>query len=99
MSENMIRVVFCSAALSFLLFPACDQAFDPQQEFQPKLVVFSILSTDRESQYVRVEKNYVMATYDPATANADLSVKDAVVEIRDEMSNRRFSDTTLVRPD
>lgn len=95
----MSRVFLCIVVLLLLLSPACNQQFDPREEFQRKLVVFSILSTDRNMQFARVEQDYMPADYNPSASTEDKAVSDAIVILRDGNTTYRFADTMFARTD
>ncbi len=78
---------------------ACNQPFDPRGSLQRQLVVFSILSTDRDVQLVRVEQNYMPTDFDALAYTADNSVANALVTVRDGGITFRLRDTTLPRSD
>lgn len=78
---------------------ACNQPFDPRQPLQDQLVVFSILSTDRATQFVRVERNYMPAEYDALAYVSENSVDDVIVTLNDGRTIFRLRDTTFQRPD
>jgi hypothetical protein len=94
--------------------PSCNQPFDPTGPSDQQLVVFTILSTDRSVQFVRVTEPFLSAGFDPAsTANIDNFVTDANVNIetlghyeRDRYGYATFvegdhwhlRDSALVRP-
>lgn len=86
-------------ALLGLVSLVCDQPFDPRPPLQDQLVVFSILSTDRDAQFVRVERNYMAPDFDPQTYTSDNSVADAVVSLKDGNSTHDLHDTAFARPD
>lgn len=85
--------------LPLILFPSCSEQFDPRSELEPRLVLFSILSTERTEQYVRVEQNYMPPDYDPIAYKLDEAVGGAVVTINDGRATFRLSDTALTRAD
>ena len=78
---------------------SCNQPFDPRGSLDERLVVFSILSTDRTQQIVRVEHSYMPADFDPASSTTDLSVVGARVTIRSVSGQYVFHDTTFPRSD
>lgn len=87
-----------SCILVGLLF-ACNQPFDPRGDLDQKPVVFSVLSTDRNVQFVRVERTYMPAGYDPGADTADKSIRNATVTISNGGLTIRLRDTTLPRSD
>jgi len=95
----MIRthIVFFIFASYFLT--SCNQPFDPRGPLNRKLVVYSILSTDRVEQFVRVEHSYMPTDFDPMASTSDKSVLDAVVLLKRGNLTYRLRDTTFNRPD
>ncbi len=89
-------IAFC--LIAFILL-SCNQPFDPRGELDLKPVVFCILSTDRNLQFVRVERSYMPAGYDALSDTSDHSIRDAIVTIRDGGLTMRLRDTTLPRSD
>ena len=81
------------------LFIGCDQPFDPRGSLDKRLVVFSVLSTDRDAQFVRVEQVYMPAGYDALVDTADRFVGQAEVQIMQGGSTRTLVDTTMPRTD
>ena len=81
------------------VFVSCNQPFDPRGELDPKPVVFSVISTDRNAQFVRVERCYMPAGYDPTAYTADSFISNAVVTINGAGQARELRDTTLLRSD
>ncbi len=96
MSRNL-SLFFSFVATLFLL--SCSQSFDSKAPFQPKLVVFSIFSTDRTAQFVRVEGDYMPAGYDPLSYAVDNTIPGANVTVRDGSATYVLRDTTFSRGD
>jgi hypothetical protein len=82
-----------------VLLLSCDQPFDPRGELDQKPVVFSVLSTDRNVQFVRVERSYMLAGYEALADTSDKSVRNAIVSITDGAVTVQLRDTTLPRGD
>jgi hypothetical protein len=96
MSRNSAVFVGLVATL-FLL--GCSQSFDSKAPFQPRLVVFSVLSNDRTAQFVRVEGDYMPAGFDPLSSSADNAILGAIVTLRDGFTSYRLRDTVMNRQD
>lgn len=96
MSRNSAVSISFVATL-FLL--CCNQSFDSRAPFQPQLVVFSVLSTDRTAQIVRLEGNYMPDGYDPLSSTADNEIPGAMVTVRDGSTTYRLRDTVMDRQD
>ena len=83
----------------FTLLSACNQPFDPRAPLKEQLVVFSILSTDRDVQFVRVQSTYMPPEFNPLTYVSDNAITDAVVNIKGLSGNYILRDTILARQD
>ena len=81
----------------FLL--SCNQSFDSKASFQPQIVVFSVLSTDRTTQFVRVEGDYMPVGYDPLSSTTDNAISSATVTIKDGTTTYLLRDTVMARED
>jgi hypothetical protein len=78
---------------------ACNQPFDPRGPLDQKLVLFSVLSTDRSQQIVRVERDYMPVDYDALAYTADVSVAGASVALKSGTVTYVLRDTTFPRSD
>ncbi len=83
----------------WLLLLSCNQPFEPKGEFHKQLVVFSILSTDRDTQVVRLSTNYDPPALNPYEITQEQLVSDAVVTITDGNSLFSLKQSPLPRPD
>ena len=91
------RSLFAFAALFMLA--ACNDNFDPRAPLDSKIVVFSVLSTDRDMQFVTVQRNYMPNSFDPVSYSSDNSLNDALVTLRESNRTYVLRDTVLARPD
>jgi hypothetical protein len=82
-----------------LALVSCDQSFDPRSQLDNELVVFSILSTDRNAQFVRVESTYMPPDYNPLSYTANNFLSDAIVSIKAPNGIFQLCDTLLPRTD
>jgi hypothetical protein len=85
--------------LATLFLLSCNQPFDPRAPFQERLVVFSVLSMDRNAHFVRVERNYMPPDFDPLAVVDDKAIPSAQVTVTDGIATYRLRDTTLPRLD
>ena len=87
--------------VSFILLISlsCEQPFDPRAPLDKQIVLYALLSTDRNEQYVRVERNYMPEGFDPTQYTSDASLADAIVTIKDPSRLFVFRDTVLPRSD
>jgi hypothetical protein len=81
------------------LLVACNQPFDPKGDLDQKPVVFAVLSTDRNVQFVRVERSYMPGEYDAVIDTSDKAVQYAIVTLSDGTQTMHLRDTTLERSD
>ncbi len=91
------RVALLCVCLMF--FSGCDSSFDPRAPLDEQIVVFSVLSTDRKSQFVRVQQTYMPREFNPASYITDNAVRDAIVSFRASNGVYFLRDTLLARPD
>ncbi len=82
-----------------LVFLSCNRPFNPKGPVEEQLVVYSVLSTDRDIQFVRVYTNYNVSGFDPFQNNSDMPVKNARVVITGPRGPYTLKDTLLARPD
>ncbi len=90
------QLILC--CVGFLL-SGCNDNFDPRAPFQEQMVIFSVLSTDRTAQFVRVQRNYMPAEFNPLSHTANDFLSDAIVTIRESNKVFRLRDTLLTRAD
>jgi len=95
-SLRLTMVAFCVVCG---LLSSCDQPFDPRGDLDQRPVVFSVLSTDRNLQFVRVERSYMPVGYNALAYNADNFISNAVVTISTGNLTMQLRDTTLPRSD
>jgi hypothetical protein len=80
------------------LFLSCDETFNPNGLHKPKMVVYAVMSTESDTQYVRVYATYPVAS-NPPSMSTEPSVSDAQVTITQGTTVFSFRDTTLQRAD
>lgn len=93
-----------STSLAFLVLMAvvslsCDDSIKPSAEFNPRLAVFSVLSTATDTQFVRVAMSYDPPNNNPFLNTDDHSLDDAVVTMSDGTNTYPFRFTTVARED
>lgn len=77
----------------------CDNAINPSAPSEPRLVVFSVLSTQSDTQFVRVYSSYNAPDNNPLLNNKEQVISDARVIISDGINLFPFQYRTLGRPD
>lgn len=92
MNTRVILVVVLAAG-----FLSCEVPFSPRGPFEPDLVVYSVLSNTRSSQFVRVYHTYSPPELDPYAYRNDSVVSDASVRIFSGGDSHDFRDTVIHR--
>jgi hypothetical protein len=92
-------IPFSCAWFLVLWTSGCNQPFEPKAEFQRKLVIYSILYSDRTTQLARVYTNYDVQGFDPYTNTTDPQIGNALVSISSGSNIYLLNDTTFQRPD
>lgn len=82
-----------------LLLSGCHHTFSPKGPVEEQLVVYSVLSTDSDIQFVRVYSNYDVSGFDPFGNTSDQAVVGAQVTVAGPSGTYVFRDTLLRRPD
>jgi hypothetical protein len=87
------------AASLGLAFVSCNQPFDPRGPLDRQLVVFTVFSTDRSAQFVRVNSTYMPDGFDPASYVAEPWLSDASATLKVVVKTCILRDTMLARAD
>ena len=82
-----------------LLFLSCNKPFDPKGPVEELTVVYSVISTDSDVQFVRVYSNYDVSGFNPFESSTDSPIAGAQVVITGPHGSYTFKDTLLPRPD
>ncbi len=92
-----MRKLFTALSMGTLLITGgCDDSFTPIINYKDNLVVYSVLSTTSDTQYVRVYTTYNPPNYDPFSASYYTPVTDAQVVLTDNIGlSVTFRDTML----
>lgn len=98
-SFNSIAAAIIVAIAAVLSCQSCDQTFDAQSPFENRLVIYSLLSTDQNHQFVRLYTNYAVQGYDPSQNTVDHAITGARVGVMGPEASYVFRDTLLRRPD
>lgn len=97
---SIIQRTFAATSLvSLLVCSGCDRSFDPRGPYQKRLVVYSILSTRSDSQYVRVYTTYNPSGFDPLENSSDTYVPNARVTIASDTSTYTLRNIVTPRVD
>ena len=96
MSRFFLLVAAC---ILLVLYGSCDESFNPSAAFQPRMVVYSVLTTESDTQYVRVYTTYNPPDNDPSKNPAENPVTDAVITISSGATTYKFQKVSLKQPD
>lgn len=98
--ENVeTRRLFIILLAAVAQLSACKESFEPKGLYEEKVVVFAILTTLSDTQYVRLYKTYNPSGFNPLEYTADNAIAGAQVSITDGSKVFPFRDTTIVRTD
>jgi len=91
--------LFGLLALGLLILTSCQNAFTPKGPYTQELVVYSILTTRSDTQYVRVYTTYNPSGFNPLESTTDTYVRGAQVTITSAAGAYELRDTTITRFD
>ncbi len=77
----------------------CNEPFSPKGPFEPHFVAYSILSTQSDTQFVRLYLNYNPPGYDPNVVTSEQYDTTALVSISSQTSTIVLHDTLIPRTD
>ena len=92
------RYLFVVAA-SILQLSGCNETFEPKGPYAEKVVIYSILTTMSDTQYVRIYRTYDPSGFNPLEVSSDNAIDGAQVSVTGESETYQFHDTTIVRSD
>jgi len=78
---------------------SCTDSINPSGEFKTHMVVYSVLSSASDTQYVRIYTNYDSPNHLPQENMEELSVADAAVTVSDGTNSFPFHYKTIPRSD
>lgn len=85
--------------LVFTFLSGCSEVFNPHGSYEEKIVVFAILTSLSDTQYVRIYKTYNPPAFHPLDVTTENAVTGARVVVREGTSVYQFRDTTIRRVD
>ena len=91
------RIVMCLLLLMPFWAGGCDDTVNPNAPYEPRIVVYCILSTGTNKQFVRT-----FATADPSQPSKDMAepfVGDATITLSQQNTVYQLRDTTIARSD
>jgi hypothetical protein len=86
------------ALLLVFLASGCDDTINPTAPFKAQMVVYSILTTQSDTQYVRVYSSYNPPEMNPSNTSKEIPITDAQVTITQGNRTFVFRDTVIRRP-
>jgi hypothetical protein len=95
--SRMVSLI--AAGVLFSLFEGCDSSFNASAPFQSRMVVYSVLTNESDTQYVRVYGTYNPPDNDPSKNLDEQSVTDADVRVSSDSALYQFRKIVLQRPD
>ena len=98
-SSPIVTRMLIILGLLYLFSVGCNQPFDPRAPLREQMVIFAVLSTDRDVQIVRVHRGYMPSGFDPLEHSSDDAITDAHVTISESATSYHLRDTVLLRPD
>lgn len=93
-----VLIILCSIFL-ILINSSCNEPFIPAAPFEPRMIIYSVLSNVSDTQYVRIYSTYNPPNNDPSQNPEENSVTDARVTVSDGATTYTFRDTSIQRPD
>lgn len=84
---------------SIFFFIGCEEAINPSAYDSPPVVVYSVLNSLSDTQFVRLYTTYNPPDYDPFANKDEQSISDASVVVSDGTRSYTFQFTPIPRPD
>ena len=78
---------------------SCDSEFNPKGPYAERMVIYSILMTRTDTQYVRLYTTYDPPAFDPLEIPEDRVIRNATVVVRQGATAVQFRDTVVARGD
>jgi hypothetical protein len=82
-----------------LLIGGCENSFNPKGPYADHMVVYSILSAQSDTQYVRLYTTYNPSGYNPLEDTIDNVVRGALVSVSEGGTTAKYRDTVITRFD
>jgi hypothetical protein len=95
----MKRKMIGLSILLTLAIAGCDDSFNPKASFQPRMVIYSVLNAESDTQFVRIYSSYDSPDNDPLKNLVEKPVTDASVTITDGVRTYNLRDTVIQRPE
>ncbi len=98
-TRQMLPIQRLMLGICLLCLSSCNESFSPKGPYEQRLVVYSVLTTQSDTQYVRVYSNYNPPSDNPLDVTAEHPDTGAIVTISDGTRTVTLHDTLLFRPD
>lgn len=95
---NVVLLAF-AIIVFFCCNSGCNEAFSPTAPFEPKMVIYSVLTTESDTQFVRIYSSYKPPSNQSIENSEENYVTDATVTISDSANTYRLQPITIPRPD
>lgn len=98
---KIFRVVIQAGIAGWVLVLAagCDESFNPKGSYHDQLVLYSVLTTRSDSQFVRVSTTYDPAGHNPLENSVDTYVRNATVTLARDSSVTTLASVVIPRGD
>ena len=90
---------YISLLLIALIMLACDEPFTPKGPFEQKMAVFAILSTNADTQYVRLFRSFDPPGFNPDETTEGRMIKVAAVTVAQNGRTTQYRVNALPRTD
>jgi hypothetical protein len=92
-------LLVAAAVIILLITGGCEQTFDPRGPYVKRLVVYGVLSSRSDSQYVRLYTTYNPNGFDPLENTSDTYVRNAKVTMTDDSTTYDLKENLIQRVD
>jgi hypothetical protein len=82
-----------------VIVAACDEPFTPKGTFEHKVAVFAILSTNTDTQYVRLFRSFDPPGFNPDETTQGRMISAATVTVAQDNQRVLYGESTLPRSD
>jgi len=78
-----------------LILAGCSDNFNPNGEYQKKLIVYAVIDASTDKQFIRVYSTFSPEEYNPLTPSPNKEISNASVKIVDGNVSHNFHDTLI----
>lgn len=98
-SQILSEIALIACCLIVLSFSGCDDSIHANAPFHARMVIYSILNSESDSQFVRIYSTYNPRGNDPFNHPDEQTVTDATVLVTGPTETYSFQFKTIPRPD